>query len=81
MKEQRFEAVADLLKLSQDQFDRMIPDLRAWYAVCRFLEAPGVNVDAFIWVDDGKSGEIAKVDITVQETGDKRTIFEAGGGA
>ncbi len=64
-------AVTDMLKLSREEFARMLPDLMVWHSLCLDLQERGAEVQAFLWIDDGKSGEIYGGDITIKETGER----------
>lgn len=66
--------VTDMLKLSEEEFARMLPDLVAWYSLGVDLQALGAEVRTFIWVDDGKPGEIHHGEITIKETGEKYIV-------
>jgi hypothetical protein len=70
-----FEKLADLLTLSPEEFDRMIPDLIAWYELAKGLEAMlGAEAQNFTWVDDGKPGELFAVDLLYKSTGKTQTL-------
>lgn len=78
-KEHRITTVLDMLELSEDEFFRMIPDLIAWYSLCRGpLCMPGVRHTGFRWIDDGKPGEVHSVLATIvkdgNQTGEVMTI-------
>lgn len=65
-KEQRIEHICDLLKFSDEEVERLIPDLIVWiYTSKKLLEAlPGSEMKAMIWVDDGKPGQVHHIDIS-----------------
>jgi hypothetical protein len=55
-KEHHIETVADMLKLSPEEFKRMIPDLMLWYAMAHATEGRDMTHTGFRWTDDGKNG-------------------------
>jgi len=58
MKENRINHITDLLQLSSDQLQRMLPDLIAWHKYGKHIQNTcDVRVKTFIWVDDNKQGE------------------------
>ena len=61
--EYRFDSVTDFLFIDEDEFERMIPDLQAWYKLAKRLVDSGLPIapPKFIWVDDGNSGEVSEV--------------------
>jgi hypothetical protein len=68
-------SIVDLLKLSEEEFGRMLPDLAAWWGLChQAIKSLGAEPTAFIWVDDGRAGEIHSLDLTVKGTGETTTI-------
>ena len=68
--EHEIETVLDFLKLSEDEFKRMLPDLTTWYLLSKELEKLGAEVASFTWVDDGKEGEIHSFEVTNKTTGE-----------
>lgn len=72
--EHRLTAMTDILKLDAEQFGRFLPDLAAWWHVCRDLNDMGAEPTAMVWVDDGRPGEIHRLDVTIKETGAQYTI-------
>ena len=58
MKEHNITHITDLLELEPDEFERMLPDLRAWYGLGLAVARDGLQIEAFIWVDDGLPGAI-----------------------
>ncbi|MDM0024125.1 hypothetical protein [Variovorax saccharolyticus] len=74
-KQHTFKEVADLLTLTPDEFDRMIPDLIAWYELAKGLEALlGAEAQNFTWVDDGKPGEVFAVDLHIASTNETHIL-------
>lgn len=74
-KQHTFKEVADLLKLTPEEFERMVPDLVAWYELASGLEAMiGAKAQNFIWVDDGKPGEVFAVDLHIVSTDETHTL-------
>lgn len=71
MKTHNIKHIADLLKLDSSEFERMLPDLRAWCEFGKLINHPDVEVVGFDWVDDNKPGEIHSVGVTVKETGER----------
>jgi hypothetical protein len=69
-KEHRIHTVLDMLSLSADEFQRMVPDLCAWYAFTKLAEAVGAEGTGFVWIDDGRTAEIHSVVATAKETGE-----------
>ena len=63
----RLDHVADIAKLSRDQFKRMLPDFVAWFGCAKRMQEAGVNAQAvgFIWVDDDSPGVIREINITL----------------
>lgn len=70
----RLNHVTDMLKLTEDQFARMLPDLCTWYAYSKLIEAAGGEVTGLVWRDDNRPGIIARVDCTDPNTGERFTI-------
>lgn len=70
----KIELITDLLKLDYDEFERMLPDLAAWFFLAKDLESIGDKVLYFIWYDDGKSGEIHSVEAITESTGNVEII-------
>lgn len=68
-KEHRIYSVLDMLKLTRDEFERMLPDLYAWFLFAKEAEKLGAENTGFRWVDDGKAGEVRSVIATIKETG------------
>ena len=66
--------VTDMLKLTEDQFERMLPDLCTWYAYSKLIKAAGGEVTGLVWCDDNRPGVITRVDCTDPNTGEKFTI-------
>jgi hypothetical protein len=71
--ERRFTALTDLLALTDDEFERFIPDLFAWRAFCKGFAEDGIEVGALRWTDDGKPG-ISGVVVVEKETGETTLI-------
>lgn len=70
MREIHIKTVADMLELSPDEFQRMLPDLALWYAFAKTLHGmPGVQHTGFIWSDDGRT-EMTAARLTDPATGD-----------
>lgn len=79
MTKQRFNKVSDFIYLDEETFQRMLPDLIAWHQSTRNListfkglgyiaESAKVNVGDFVWVDDGKPGNCAGVNLKISGT-------------
>ncbi|RKR26835.1 hypothetical protein C8C93_2085 [Acidovorax sp. 93] len=66
--------VTDMLKLTEDQFARMLPDLYTWYVYSKLLEAAGGESTGLVWRDDNRPGVITGVDCTDPKTGEQFTI-------
>lgn len=67
----KLDSVLDMLKLSPEQFARMLPDLVMWYEWCKSAEQiEGVTVTGFTWVDDGRPGEVHSVAATIVKDGE-----------
>ena len=66
--------VKDIAKLSEEQFARMLPDFITWFHYAKVFESAGVEATGFIWCDDGRSGEITRVDCTDPNTGQQFSI-------
>ena len=64
------EHITDLLKLDEDEFARMLPDLCLWWRAAKSIEGiEGTKNTGFIWIDDGKAG-IDHYEATDPETGE-----------
>jgi hypothetical protein len=74
IKEHRIKTVQDFLKLSEEEFIRMLPDLIRWHELGIDLVKQGAEMGDLIWVDDGKPGQIHSVELTVKETGQSEII-------
>lgn len=74
IQEHRLTAMTDILKLDAEQFQRFLPDLAAWWELCRDLEGLGAEPTAMVWVDDGRPGEIHGVELTIRETGEQYMV-------
>ena len=72
--EHEIETVLDFLKLSEDEFKRMLPDLTMWHLLSKELEKLGAEVASFTWVDDGKEGEIHSFKVTNTTTGETAIV-------
>jgi hypothetical protein len=72
-KQHKISTVFDILKLTEDEFRRFLPDLAAWYVYCNEAAGLGAEVKGFTWVDDGRPAEIHSVSVTIKETGEKQT--------
>ena len=59
-KEHDLSRVQDMANLTPEEFMRMLPDLKAWYALARFVKdsEPSAVSHGFIWCDDNKPGVI-----------------------
>lgn len=66
--------VKDIAKLSEEQFARMLPDFVTWFHYAKVFEAEGGEATGFIWCDDGRPGEITRVDCTDPNTGQQFSI-------
>lgn len=75
-KEHDLSRVEDMANLTPEEFLRMLPDLKAWYAFARFVKEgePSAVVDGFLWRDDGRPG-VSSVTLNGQE------VDLTGGGA
>lgn len=59
--EYEINGVLDVLALDEQQFERFLPDLVAWYFFGKKVQEAGGVVNGLVWVDDGKAGEIDEV--------------------
>lgn len=65
--------LGQLLNLTPEEFERMIPDLRGWHELARnfadLLDVPyeDFSNSEFIWTDDGHPGRLDSARITVGE--------------
>lgn len=63
--------LGQLLSLSPDEFERMLPDLRGWHELARHcVDLLGTDYEdfeksAFIWTDDGEPGIVNSARITI----------------
>ena len=74
MKQQfTFNKLSDFLQLDEQEFERMLPDFVGWYMYAKALQTPGINAKDFIWVDDGKIGELHHIQI--QDNAGKTTLI------
>ena len=57
-KEYDLSRVQDMANLTPEEFKRMLPDLKAWYAMARFVKdgEPSAVSHTFLWRDDGNPG-------------------------
>jgi hypothetical protein len=71
--------LADFLKVPKEKLPECMVDFMGWLvmkrnesAICASLGAePGqVRIDRFIWLDDGKTGELGGMNIISAETGE-----------
>ena len=66
MKERTIQTLRDVAQLTPDEFQRFLPDLAAWHEFAHTAEQAGVAYSLGMqWIDDGKSGEIHHVDLTL----------------
>jgi hypothetical protein len=72
-KEHEIATVLDMLKLTEDEFLRMLPDLITWYGWCKTLPE-GATPTGFAWVDDGRPGEVHSAKVTIVETGEVQIL-------
>jgi hypothetical protein len=63
--------IKDFLKLTPEEFARMLPDLVAWYGFSKEIESvEGSEISGrLLWYDDGKPGEIHSVVLREKGTG------------
>lgn len=62
--------ITDMLKLSEDEFHRVLPDLAVWWSMAKALsDIEGVTNTGFVWVDDGVVG-VDHCKITDPDTGE-----------
>lgn len=55
-KQHSLNSLVDMLDLSPEEFQRMLPDLCLWYAFAKPLHGmPGVENVGFVWTDDGQN--------------------------
>ena len=68
-KEYDLSRVQDMAELTPEEFMRMLPDLKAWYAMARFVTdgEPSAVPHTFRWRDDGNPGVVTSVAINGQE--------------
>ncbi|WP_140838140.1 hypothetical protein [Variovorax guangxiensis] len=76
--ERAFDRFADLMVLSREEFERFLPDLVAWFDFGKGMQALGAEVQGLTWLDDGRSGELNSVELTIKETGAKRLVHMPG---
>jgi hypothetical protein len=83
MKEHNFTTLQQISELSQDEFNRMIPDLCEWFRFSKKFQDFGAETRGFIWIDDGKPGNIEKLLVTNEATGEVRefTVSELSEGS
>lgn len=74
IQEYEIAAISDIGKLDEQQFKRFLPDLIAWWRLCRDLAEVGATPTSMVWVDDGRPGEIHSVELTIKESGEKTTF-------
>ena len=62
-KEHDLSRVQDMANLTPEEFMRMLPDLKAWYAFARFVKdsEPSAVSHTFLWRDDGNAGVVTSV--------------------
>jgi hypothetical protein len=65
MKEHRINNITDLLKYSEEDFEKMLPDLILWHKQGRAIQAKcNVRVKSFIWVNDNKQGNLLGIRVS-----------------
>jgi hypothetical protein len=74
MTEHRITHITDLLKLTEDEFGRFIPDLAAWFLAAKAFESAGAENTGFVWSDDGRPGVISRIDGVCADTGETFSI-------
>lgn len=72
--EHQLNHVSDFAKLSQDQFERMLPDFHRWFTFAKEMQEMGARATGFTWFDDGDPGVLSEVRLTVDGT-DETEIF------
>ena len=67
-KEYDLSRVEQMAELTPEEFKRMLPDLKAWYAMARFVTdgEPSAVPHTFRWRDDGNPGVVTSVAINGQ---------------
>lgn len=73
-REHAFDRLTDLLALSPQEFDRFLPDLMAWFAFSKIIHDSGGEVERMLWIDDGRPGELDRVEVTDKATGETQVI-------
>lgn len=68
--EHRLDTLAEIALLSEEEFERMLPDLAAWFFYAKEAQKSGATVEGFIWRDDGQPGALFAVDLRDASTGE-----------
>lgn len=66
------EHITDLMKFSEEEFHRFIPDLIAWWSISKIAQDVGAEITGMTWVDDRLYGQVSHIDVTIKETGEKQ---------
>jgi hypothetical protein len=76
-------SLLDMLKLSPEEFARMVPDLILWHAICHSVKnVPDVEPSGrFEWHDDGKPGEIHSIRAVLTKDGEETGVTEVWAGS
>jgi hypothetical protein len=65
--------ITDLMKFSEEEFHRFIPDLIAWWSISKIAQDAGAEITGMRWIDDRLYGRVDHIDVTIKETGKKET--------
>lgn len=77
-KRMEFDRLADLMALSPEEFARFLPDFVAWFEFSKAMQELGGQVQNMTWIDDGRPGEVSRVQLTAKDTGEVTEIVMPG---
>lgn len=66
--------VTDFAALSEEQFQRMLPDFCRWFTFAKEMQEVGARATDFVWIDDGDPGVLSEVRLVVDGTDETHTF-------
>ena len=73
MNERRIEKIIDILALTEDEFERFLPDFSQWFFTVKAMKDFPLSDTAMIWIDDGEN-KLKFLEITNPKTGENQRI-------